>query len=349
MDNNIPIVTIHGLKGSVLKDPKDKIVWLSGPQAAGFVTPNLALPITWHNGVQLRDEYVPKHTLRSVTVVPYLVGAIIYGPWLKRAKTLGRPAYEFSYDWRRSHFETITKFEAYLKWISAKHDNVKIQVVAHSMGGLITLAVLNKCPEVFHSVLFAGVPFSGGGILFDLQVGEPTGRNHKILAPSVVYTFPSYYCFFPCLETQKKSKPFIVEKDGTPILIDFFNVEDWKKYQLGIWAHGEVTPEQEEHVKHVLADAEKFRHLIDKANLNIKYPPIAVLISEAHPTLEVVIKDGPQSLCGYDFASAPKAPGDGRVPFENAIPPPGISFKLYKTKKRAYGFSKFEKDPQNFE
>jgi len=142
---------------------------------------------------------MPQHTLSTVTVVPYLIGAVIYGPWLKKAQTLGRPAYEFSYDWRRSLLETAVKFEAYLKWISIKHHGVKIQVVAHSMGGMITLAVLNKCPELFNSVLFAGVPFGGNCYLADMMVGETTGLNMKILDPSVIFTFTSYYSFFPRL------------------------------------------------------------------------------------------------------------------------------------------------------
>ena len=48
------------------------------------------------------------------------------------------------------------KFAAYLRWISAKHDGTRVQVVAHSMGGLITSAAMNLYPELFHSVLFAG-------------------------------------------------------------------------------------------------------------------------------------------------------------------------------------------------
>lgn len=40
------------------------------------------------------------------------------------------------------------------------------------MGGLITMVALNKRPELFQSVLFAGVPFMPGvGFLEDLHAG----------------------------------------------------------------------------------------------------------------------------------------------------------------------------------
>ena len=48
------------------------------------------------------------------------------------------------------------KFVAYLQWISAKHDGMKVQVVAHSMGGLIAIAAMHLMPNLFHSLLLAG-------------------------------------------------------------------------------------------------------------------------------------------------------------------------------------------------
>ena len=36
------------------------------------------------------------------------------------------------------------------------------QVVAHSMGGLVALHVLQRRPDLFHSVAFVGCPFEGG-------------------------------------------------------------------------------------------------------------------------------------------------------------------------------------------
>jgi len=94
---------------------------------------------------------------------------------------LGCASYEFCYDWRRSCCESTVdprlldpgslfltiiplaavKFAAYLRWISAKHDGAKVQVVAHSMGGLISTVTMNLYPELFHSLLVAGtVAFS---------------------------------------------------------------------------------------------------------------------------------------------------------------------------------------------
>ena len=52
----------------------------------------------------------------------------------------------------------VDSFEIFLDKIAKELDS-KVQVVAHSMGGLITLVTLNRRPELFHSVLFAGKVF----------------------------------------------------------------------------------------------------------------------------------------------------------------------------------------------
>ena len=46
-----------------------------------------------------------------------------------------RPIYQFSYDWRKSNTLTMKKLEAFIKTIRKKG---KVDIVAHSMGGLVT-------------------------------------------------------------------------------------------------------------------------------------------------------------------------------------------------------------------
>lgn len=47
----------------------------------------------------------------------------------------GRPIYQFSYDWRKSNTLTMKKLDAFIKTIRKKG---KVDIVAHSMGGLVT-------------------------------------------------------------------------------------------------------------------------------------------------------------------------------------------------------------------
>lgn len=319
----IPIVTIHGMKGSVLAKPDGQIVWLTGSQAAGLSTPDLALPLKWKNGVQEHDDITAKHTLKAVTVIPYLVGASLYEGWLSKAQLLGCPSYEFSYDWRRSCCENTVKFAAYVRWISAKHDGLKVQVVAHSMGGLITTAAMNLYPELFHSVFFAGVPFKGGpGFLQDMHVGTPNGRNMGILAPKVLWTFPSaqVICHLPG-EHDDPNYSGIVDANMKPISVDWYDILDWKKHKFALYSDESQPPtrQEEEAFANALADAKKFRKLV-VGQKGVKYPPICVMASDKFPSRKAFIKDGPKSFRGLDFETYPNFPGDGRVPITHATP-----------------------------
>lgn len=83
--SEVPIVTIHGYKGSVLKRG-DTVVWITAAQvfhnpscltteAAGVSTPDLTLPLKWtdHGGgfkTQARDDVTAAHTLKGITGKP---------------------------------------------------------------------------------------------------------------------------------------------------------------------------------------------------------------------------------------------------------------------------------------
>lgn len=188
----VPIVFIHGIKGSVLFESGGGVRWIAWQQAFGLSSPVLSLPLQWNGDVQQRDSLVAQAPLRKVA------WQAIYAPFLDWAPTSGRAFRPFTYDWRRDNRENTAKFIKFLESISQESGGARIQVVAHSMGGLITFAALNRRPDLFHSVLFAGVPF-GHNISFleDMQIGTATGLNRRILSPNVLFSFASIYSLFP--------------------------------------------------------------------------------------------------------------------------------------------------------
>eukprot|EP01125_Pyxidicula_operculata_P009952 TRINITY_DN3275_c0_g1_i2.p1 TRINITY_DN3275_c0_g1~~TRINITY_DN3275_c0_g1_i2.p1 ORF type:complete len:242 (+),score=15.07 TRINITY_DN3275_c0_g1_i2:324-1049(+) len=144
---HVPLVTIHGIKGSNLYNARSKKTdYLTFQQATGIQTTDISLPLTWEpktnkDGntimVQNSDTLVPQGLLEKVKVGD--LGEDIYAPWMKISKTLGRvQVKEFAYDWRRNLFEAVDNFIEFLSDLN-KETGQKIQVVAHSMGGLVTL------------------------------------------------------------------------------------------------------------------------------------------------------------------------------------------------------------------
>jgi len=253
---------------------------------------------------------------------------------------------EFAYDWRRSLFEAVENLLETLETIK-KQTGSQVQVVAHSMGGLITLVALNKRPELFQSVLFAGCPFSSGvGFLQDLHAGTQTGTNKDILSPQVLSTFSSFWVFFP---TDTNSDSCIIDEQGLPISIDLHNVDDWIKYKLGPFSFPNLPNQDEvrEHIRNALFDAKLFRKAMI-ANPLIDCP-VGVLSSQSVPTLTQIVKTdlptiaGSSTIRGYNFEIAKRPMGDGRLQMKDAIPK-GVS--ITQTWETDQGHGSLLNDPR---
>lgn len=106
-----------------------------------------------------------------------------------------------------------------------------MQLVSHSMGGLVTLAAVNKRHDLFHSCLFGGSPFQPCAPMFlgYIANGRPAGLNKKLLTGRVHFTWSSAYGVFPI--TGKG----IVDSEGTELTFDFFDVDTWVREQWGLF------------------------------------------------------------------------------------------------------------------
>jgi pimeloyl-ACP methyl ester carboxylesterase len=322
-ENLSPLVFLHGLKGSSLVNAQGDVKWITPLQAINLSTPDLKLPMKWNNGVQDRDDLTPKEIIKDVSMLFGLIGPQIYGPWIDAVKELGNSFYPFAYDWRRDNLESLELFSQFIERVRKENKGAKIKLVAHSMGGTIGLAYLNQHPEYFSSATFAGSPFSGGiAFLRDLQQGTATGLNHKILSPEVLLTYPTSYSFF-ALDGRG-----LVESDGTPIPMDFYSLKQLKEKKVAIFAsqlnaensHNNLlsSKELDTFLETTLKRAKTFRMLMKP--LRKKYPPILVITSKDWSTLDLMVRNGPKSILGWDFETGKKTKGDGLVAAKDAIP-----------------------------
>jgi pimeloyl-ACP methyl ester carboxylesterase len=324
-----PVVFIHGIKGSSLVDRDGSPTWLSAATVLRLQTPDLRLPLTWHNGEQDRDGMQATAPLLQVTLIPKLVQQQVYGPFVEAMRAADHPFYAFSYDWRRDNLETLDKFLVCLRHVQATHQE-KVRVVAHSMGGLVALAALHAEPQAIRDVVFAGVPFVGGiGFLKDIHAGVATGLNKAVLSPQVIYTHPSVYTFFPL------GGDGLITPRGEPIPVDFFAPAAWETLGLGMFAPGRLAAagttatEVKTFLSHALPRARSFRERL--APQKMVYPPILAVTGHCHPTLMQMVRNGPKSCAGWDFETAPQDKGDGRVAVQNAVPYPGIPYQQLRS------------------
>lgn len=109
-----------------------------------------------------------------------------------------RPTRSFCYDWRRNLFELAEEFHDFCE--REFPNGQPVQVVAHSLGGLIAYAAMKEHPNKYEpGGVLVGVPFGTGIQYFqDMHKGYFTelGTCRQFLPPAQ-FTFSSHWSFFP--------------------------------------------------------------------------------------------------------------------------------------------------------
>ena len=84
---------------------------------------------------------------------PFFAAAAAFAPTRSKSADCN-PSARNSANWRRNNLETIDKFLEFLSAVNEHHGAAKVQVVAHSMGGLVSFVALNRRPDLLWPRLF---------------------------------------------------------------------------------------------------------------------------------------------------------------------------------------------------
>ena len=253
-----PVVVIHGARGGRLSNVgADREEWPGSLRRVIFSDyENLLLDID-------PQTLLPKESALQATGIASEVGGVdFYGRILdvlenaggyKRAtpgqqrKVGDKLYYVFSYDWRQDNVQTVRKLDRFLAQIRQDFGkpDLRVDVVAHSMGGLIsryfirygTVDVLddNDFPvnqygaQYIRRVVLLGTPNLGSAAAF-----RTLARGYKLLLGTipeeVVATFPSTYQVLP-----HAINDWLVTADGRPINRDQFDIVFWRRFEFSIF------------------------------------------------------------------------------------------------------------------
>ncbi len=326
-----PVILIPGLLGSKLVEPgSDTIVW--GAFGTGTLNPNqpegarlFGLPMqpakTLH---ELEDSVKPAGTLDKVVVnfggypveqntYAYILGVLGIGGY--RDEQLHEAGlvdwgndhftcFQFAYDWRRDLVESAKHLDRYIKEkkryveeqislrFGIKEHDVKFDIVAHSMGGLVARYYLRygaqdltpdgSLPELtwagaryVQNLIMVGTPNAGSIQALKVLV---EGFKPAVLLPrypaAVLGTMPAVYALLP----RNRHQP-LLDKDHQPVE-DIYDPALWIKHRWGL-----ADPDQDkvlqmllpnsaddlqrrqiavDHLKKCLARARQFSEAMDR-------------------------------------------------------------------------------------
>jgi pimeloyl-ACP methyl ester carboxylesterase len=378
-----PVIVIPGVLGSKLKDIRtDQPVW--GAFVAGAADPQtdeglklITAPYIYPDGSLTNwSHVVPNGALTEVKLqllgIPLKVAAYAQlidalGAGGFREQQIGDAngelyddnhytAYQFDYDWRLSNADNAAKLFNFVQQVRArvskeyerkfgiKNADIKVDIVAHSMGGLLTRYMLRygdqglpkdgSDPNLDWSgslgverVVLIGTPNAGSpNALNELVEGKNYGWP---LLPfynqAVLGSFASLYELMP-----RDRHNAVVMKDGSPVG-SIYDIKTWEKHQWGL-----MNPKMEKTFKRLfpeINDPEELQAVVHntlKTHLeNAKRFNKALDIPAAPPErliFNMVLGDADETdrVLAFDqekgkFRTVQTAPGDGVVPRYSAL------------------------------
>ncbi len=254
-----PVVFIHGILGSKLRSKETgQELWF------GSVT---KLLFDEHEELALEidpDTLRPRPTdLTAFAIADNTAGKDFYGNILRTLEDVGgyehavpgqapRPGakhyYTFHYDWRLDNAVSAARLADFIEQIRQDHQDpgLKVDIVAHSMGGLIARYYIRYGREdVLESNDFPVNMYGGERVRRVILLGTPSLGSVEILNAFIdgiklgfrrintetLATMPSLYQLLP-----HPLNNWIVTSRGAPLKRDIFDVEIWRRFQWSIFA-----------------------------------------------------------------------------------------------------------------
>lgn len=325
----LPVIIIPGLIGSELvnKNTNEK-VWFDLARAKDD---DLRLPVS-PNIAANRDNLVPRDILRKIQLIRFTPEVEIYQKLIESLEADGYAEgkldappetgaadtfYVFPYDWRLDNVENaqllLNKLDALRAQL--KRPDLKFNIVAHSMGGLIAryAAMYGKADltaraprptwkgaSYINNIAMVATP-NGGSLsaLNSLLKGFSLFGGGKLNLPFIqnlskydLFTIPSIYQLLP---HDKMVRAY--DENLQPLAIDIYDPTVWEKYGWTAYTDEDfpkkienVTPEQaKEYFRAVLLRAKLFQAALN-ARPAVKNPiPMYYLGSECKPTVDGMI------------------------------------------------------------
>ncbi len=373
-----PVVVIPGILGSKLVDGDGTKVWGSftfGAADPDFPIGARRLAIPMEMGVplsQLRDEVYAQDVLDSVTVDVGLLRGFEIGAYIDIMKTLAAGKYrdqslgesgaidygglhytcfQLPYDWRRDISEQAEALDSVIRdaqdltraELRLPDDaTVKVDVVAHSMGGLVLRYYLRygtqplptdgSMPELnwagarnVRQAILIGTPNAGSVLALQQLVKgynlSPLFPNYR---PSILGTMPAIYQLLP-----RPRHARVVDAERLQP-VDLYDVATWDRYGWGLVSPGEDSKLQQllpgvetreerlaiarDHLAKCLAITKQFHEAIDLRAEPPAGTTLSIFVGDSEDTPGVMGVRPDGSIRVLDSVA-----GDGTVTRESAI------------------------------
>lgn len=254
--SNTPLILIHGAAGSILKNRETGAeVWPGKLHRLVFSDyenlANVIDPIDFT--VNPEDQPIDSHA-----IIDNVSGISIYDDVIKtltrfgnyqisdfnQTPPTGRALYIFHYDWRQDNVHSAQRLSDYIQAVLVRHpEHKQVDVLAHSMGGLITRYYLkyghndvldspefpnDLAPKTVRHAIFLGTPQLGSVIAIK-RLLHGNEFNLNTVPVWVQVTLPSIIQLLPHPDSH-----WLVDPSGRPVSLSIHDPALWQRNQWSI-------------------------------------------------------------------------------------------------------------------
>ncbi|KAJ5358808.1 uncharacterized protein N7496_011221 [Penicillium cataractarum] len=232
------VVILGGYRGSILRSAKPPHRQLWVPMKVGLNLRKVDLEV----GLTREDEERMEETIIPSGVLSHVGPVDVCRRLMKRLRKCDNAVrgdlrvWDYGYDWRLSPDLLSQQLITFLEGLPCNRPAPDGQpqnprrgatVIAHSLGGLITRHAVNKRPDLFAGVVYAGVPQHCVNILGPLRNGDDVLLSSRVLTAQVNFTFRTSFALLP-----ENGHCFIDKQTKEEYRVDFFNADNWDEYHL---------------------------------------------------------------------------------------------------------------------
>lgn len=315
-------IFVHGYRASFLATESGELAYVTISQGLSAGDRSLALPF---EGQREFPKYGPLHVvgpLTRLTVVPGLLEEDPYGSWMEWASD-ALPGFQiYAYDWRADLRESGRGLCTFIERLGPQR---RVRIVAHSMGGLVTLHCLQSGSDTVRAmvkkVVFAGSPLRGGaGQWDDLHLGTVTQSNTRLIDAEALLTFAASWQLLP-------PKPdFFVDANGAPVEVAGYEAQTWVDRKWGVFAQPVPDAYRAQLEARLASNRESWEVLHSTPSAAPGWESM-VIIGSGRPC-QVGWRVKGES---FDFGSPVKGDCDGTVSVTSAQPFPWMHAKVVQT------------------
>ena len=238
------LVILGGYRGSILRDAKSPHRQLWAPVKVGLGLREADLEL----GLAREEEENAHNKVFSSGVLSHIGPIDICRRLLKSTKKCPNArhsklrVHDYGYDWRLSPDLLGERLIKFLEGLECNKPGIPPEkrgatIIAHSLGGLITRWAINRRPELFAGVVYAGAPHQCVNILGPMRNGDDVLLSSKVLTAQVNFTLRTSYVLLP-----ENGRCFINKHTNERYDVDFFNAHTWEEYCLSPCIKPAIAP-----------------------------------------------------------------------------------------------------------